>query len=354
MKVILVLAISLFFSVSLVAKESPEYLLKYLPESMLFFEAGKIRHYNKPELGASRKYSKELRSSTTWASVYIYDQGFENISQKIVEKSYEKAYQDVKAFYSQAIRIDENRGSWNLKLNKSRNMKINYAWFEIAKGGGSKISTYLFVAGDDHYIYKIRISSEKLNKNKFPNETLPSKKISAGPEIIYFVEGILESIDSKLNGALDEDLETPDVPSLEGKVVMSRHQLDSLARVVESIAAAALIGMISGEELFTSSWKAELIMARDPNKMKQAQRMADTGLLPEFLEGISYQSQLMSMTNKLWNSWSANKRAEFIDTLNEKVETYHNIRATPEVWIQLNKGDGVDEYVYPLSFDLLP
>jgi len=205
MKSLFVLTISLILSIGLVAKESPEYLLENLPESMLFFEAGKITLYDKPELGASRKYSKELRSSTAWASVYIFDQGFKNISQEIIEKSYEMAYQNIITFYNKAIRIDENKGSLNLKLNESKNIKINYAWFKIVKGDSSKISTYLFVTGDDHYIYKIRISSKKLNKNEFPIETLPSKKISAGPDIIYFVEGILESIDSKLNGTLDED-----------------------------------------------------------------------------------------------------------------------------------------------------
>jgi len=154
--------------------------------------------------------------------------------------------------------------------------------------------------------------------------------------------------------AIDKDLENPDIPSLEVRLLINKRQLDSLATVIQSIIRAGFTGQIAGEDFFTSLQAATATIARDPNMVKQAKRMADTGLVPEFLEGLPYQSQLMAITNELWSSWSADEQNEFINALDAKVEAYKKIHNTPEGWIALNKGDDLDEYVYPLSLDLLP
>ncbi len=154
--------------------------------------------------------------------------------------------------------------------------------------------------------------------------------------------------------AIDKDLENPDIPSLEVRLLINKRQLDSLATVIQSIITAGFTGQIGGEDFFTSLQAATATIARDPNMVKQAKRMADTGLVPEFLEGLPYQSQLMAITNELWSSWGADEQMEFINALSAKIEAYRKIHNTPEGWIALNKGDDIDEYVYPLSLDLLP
>jgi len=198
MKLLFILAISLILNIGSFAKESPEYLLEMLPAKIDSFKTGKIILYDKSELGASRVYREVSSSGTSWATVYIYDQGFENISQKTVEKSYEMAYQDIKTFYNQAVFLDEDKKSWNLKLNKSRNVKINYAWFDMVKDDGTRISTYLFVTGDNHYIYKIRISSV-LNKdmNEYLDEILSLKENHPDQKMIKFVNDVLTSLVGK-------------------------------------------------------------------------------------------------------------------------------------------------------------
>ncbi len=154
--------------------------------------------------------------------------------------------------------------------------------------------------------------------------------------------------------AIDKDLENPDIPSLEVRLLINKQQLDSLATVIKSIIRAGFTGQIGGEDFFTSLQAATATIARDPNMVKQAKRMADTGLVPEFLEGLPYQSQLMAISNELWSSWSADEQSEFINALDAKVEAYKKIHDTPEGWIPLNKGDDIDKYVYPISLDLLP
>ena len=154
--------------------------------------------------------------------------------------------------------------------------------------------------------------------------------------------------------SIDKDLENPDIPSLEVRLLINKRQLDSLANVLQSISQAGLAGQIAGEDFFTSLQAATATIARDPNMVKQAKYMADTGLVPEFLDGLPYQSQLMAITNELWSSWSAAEQIEFTNALDAKIEAYKKIHNTPEGWIPLNKGDDIDEYVYPLSLDLLP
>ncbi|WP_415407904.1 hypothetical protein ACLHDG_05060 [Sulfurovum sp. CS9] len=154
--------------------------------------------------------------------------------------------------------------------------------------------------------------------------------------------------------AIDKDLENPDIPSLEVRLLINKRQLDSLATVIQSIIRAGFTGQIAGEDFFTSLQAATATIARDPNMVKQAKRMVDTGLVPEFLEGLPYYSRLMAITNEMWSGWGADEQNEFINDLDAKVEAYRKIHNTPEGWIALNKGDDIDEYVYPLSLDLLP
>ena len=127
-----------------------------------------------------------------------------------------------------------------------------------------------------------------------------------------------------------------------------------ISRQSYTMSIASAEGQISGDDFFTSLQAATATIARDPNMIKHSIKMADTGLIPEFLIGLPYQSQLMAIDNELWASWSADEQNEFINALNAKVEAYRTIHDTPDGWIPLNKGDDIDEYVYPLSLDLLP
>jgi hypothetical protein len=154
--------------------------------------------------------------------------------------------------------------------------------------------------------------------------------------------------------AIDKDLEDPEVPSMEVRVLINKRQLDSLATVLKAILKAGFSGQITGEDFFTSLQAAAATIARDPNMIKQAKTMAETGLVPEFLVGLPYKSKLMSMNNEYWNSLSADEQSNDINMLDAKLEAYKQIHDSPEGWIALNKGDDKDEYVYPLSLDLLP
>ena len=154
--------------------------------------------------------------------------------------------------------------------------------------------------------------------------------------------------------AIDKDLIEPAIPSMEVRLLINKRQLSDLKVVLSGVMNAGRQGMISGDDFFDALQTTLGAAARDANLIKNAKSLAKAGLLPEFLIGLPYKSRLMDMSNELWASWSLDEQDEFLNDLEAKIETYQNIHDRPDGWIALNKGDDPDEFVFPISMELLP
>lgn len=154
--------------------------------------------------------------------------------------------------------------------------------------------------------------------------------------------------------AIDKDLLDPSIQSMDVRVLINKSDLDSLKTVLSATIAAGRRGQIGGEKFFNSLQATAATLTRNPEQIKNAGSFADAGLLPEFLIGLPYKSQLMAMTNDLWASWSNDDQDGFLKDLEAKVRLYSNIHDTPEGWILLHKGDDPNEAVYPISLEMLP
>jgi hypothetical protein len=154
--------------------------------------------------------------------------------------------------------------------------------------------------------------------------------------------------------ATDKDLVDPAISSLEVRLLINKRQLDSLKTVLTSVMAAGRRGQVGGDDFFNALQATAATAARDPNLIKNAKIMAETGLIPEFLVGLPYRSKLMAMSNQLWGSWSVDEQDEFLNELDAKIKAYEVIHDRPEGWIALNQGDDPDQHVYPVSLELLP
>lgn len=152
----------------------------------------------------------------------------------------------------------------------------------------------------------------------------------------------------------DKDLLTTDIQSLEVRLLINKQQLDSLRETLKTILAAGRKGQISGDDFFSSLQAAAATTARDPEMIKRAKSLAQSGLVPEFLVGLPYKSRIMDMTNELWSSWSVDEQDMFLADLEARIMAYETIHDGPEGWVQLNKSDDPSEYVYPVSLELLP
>ena len=152
--------------------------------------------------------------------------------------------------------------------------------------------------------------------------------------------------------AVDKDLIDPSIQALDVRLLINKRQLDSLKTVLGQVINAGRRGQIGGESFFTALQATVAMAARNPEQIKNAASMKD--LIPEFLDGLPYQSKLMAMSNDLWASWSTDEQDEFIRELDAKIQYYAAIHDTPGGWIQLNKGDDPDEAVYPIDINMLP
>lgn len=154
--------------------------------------------------------------------------------------------------------------------------------------------------------------------------------------------------------ATDKDLINPEIQAMEVRLLITKQQLDSLNTILKEVMAAGRRGQSGGEDFFTTLQATSAMASRDPNLIKNAKTIADTGLVPEFLSGLPYQSKLMSMNNDLWMSWSIDEQDEFLNELESKIQAYQSIHDRPGGWVALSPGDDPDEHVYPVSLELLP
>jgi hypothetical protein len=141
---------------------------------------------------------------------------------------------------------------------------------------------------------------------------------------------------------------------MEVRLLINKRQLASLQTVLKDVMAAGRKGQVSGGDFFDMLQATTATAAREPDQIKNAKSMAQSGLVPEFLVGLPYKSQLMDMTNELWGSWSLDEQNDFLDAVDAKIKAYQTIHDSPEGWIALNKGDDPGDHVYPINLSLLP
>ena len=200
------------------------------------------------------------------------------------------------------------------------------------------------------------------------SKTAPAKTASAKPEGQALANAALKAALVQWVGSqagaqaprdvvawvTDKDLLATDIQSLEVRLLINKRQLDSLRETLKTILAAGRKGQISGEDFFSSLQAAAAATARDPEMIKRAKSLSQSGLIPEFLTGLPYKSRIMDMNNELWSSWSVDEQDMFLADLEARIMAYETIHDGPEGWVRLNKSDDPSEYVYPISLELLP
>jgi hypothetical protein len=153
---------------------------------------------------------------------------------------------------------------------------------------------------------------------------------------------------------VDKDLTDIARQSLDVRLLINKRQIDSLAILLRDIITAGRRGQISGDDFFTSLQAASAVASRDPDLLKTARSLGQSGLIPDFLSGLPYHSRLMDMSNELWASWSPDEQDSFLNELDARTRAYRALHDNPHGWVPLNEGADADENVYPIPLDLLP
>ena len=154
----------------------------------------------------------------------------------------------------------------------------------------------------------------------------------------------------------DRDFVKSNIPTAEVRVLLTKAQLSDLSDVVKKISDAANSGLISSDDMFKQLRSVAAAMGQDPNKIKQgtSTKIAELGLLGEYLDGIPYKSQVTGIDEETWKSMGGQQQEKFIIDLQKKLRLYQTYNADVDRWISLSEGSDPKDNVYPVSLEALP
>jgi serine/threonine-protein kinase PpkA len=156
--------------------------------------------------------------------------------------------------------------------------------------------------------------------------------------------------------ASDRDFANPSVAAFTVRLLLSKNQLSDLQRTMQATVTALDAGQIEPGDFFNQLRSAATAMGRDPNQVGQGQarNLADSGLMGEYLEGLPYQSRIMSLSEDDWARMSVGEQQAIIDDASSKIRLYQRFHDDSDRWIALNQGDDPGDWVYPVPLDALP
>jgi serine/threonine-protein kinase PpkA len=152
------------------------------------------------------------------------------------------------------------------------------------------------------------------------------------------------------------DIADPAIKTLEVRVLITKNQLSNLQETLEAIFEAGERTTMSAKDFFAQLRGAAAALARDPDKISapQVRRLADVGLVGEWLDDLPYTSQVMNLTEARWLSRSYAQQQEVLDVIEEKIRLYRRIHDDTDRWIDLSGRASKGESVTTIPLDALP
>ena len=135
-----------------------------------------------------------------------------------------------------------------------------------------------------------------------------------------------------------------------------KNELSNLQAAVKEVADAALKGMTSPDTFFQQISLAAARFSRDPEaaKGKKGAKLADLGLLGEYMDGLPYRSDILNLDQDAWRAMSAGEQEALIRSLNRKLRLYQIYNADNDRWVKLAEGGDPKDDVYPVPLEAMP
>ncbi|CAO3376478.1 vWA domain-containing protein [Azospirillum argentinense] len=156
--------------------------------------------------------------------------------------------------------------------------------------------------------------------------------------------------------ASDRDFRKPDIASFSVRVLLTKNQLSDLQTTLRKVVEAGERGQIDPGDFFNQLRSAAAAMGRDPNRIAQgkARNLEETGLMGEYLEGLPYQSRIMSIDPDGWARMGVGEQQAIIDDVKSKVALYQRFHDDVDRWVALHDQASAGDAVYPVPLDSLP
>ena len=153
---------------------------------------------------------------------------------------------------------------------------------------------------------------------------------------------------------MDRDPVYPVDRSLDVRVLITREQLSSLATALNQVRDALKQAEVSQAQFFEALQSIAGQAMKRPEDLAQATRLADTGLLPAFVETLPYRSEILALSDEMFASMTAEQRSQLEWSIVAKLEQYRAINEQVDAWFRMNEGDPDRAMMYPLHLDYLP
>lgn len=153
---------------------------------------------------------------------------------------------------------------------------------------------------------------------------------------------------------MDRDLVNPADRALDVRVLVTRDQLSSLAQSLDQVVQALMRAEVTQAQFFEALQSVSGQTMKRPEGISDAPKLADAGLLPAFIQSLPYKSDILSLTDEMFASMTAEQRSQLEWSILAKLEQYRTINEQVDAWFRLNDTDADSELVYPLHLDYLP
>ncbi|MAU62610.1 MAG: serine/threonine protein kinase [Parvibaculum sp.] len=154
--------------------------------------------------------------------------------------------------------------------------------------------------------------------------------------------------------AADRDLENPALATFDVRVLLSRNQLSDLTLALRTILETAERTRMTPRDFFSQLQTAAALLSRTPDQVGSVKRLAQVGIIGEYLEDLPYRSRILEVTEDDWLSWGFDRQREFLDELRQKIELYERLSDEVTLWVALDGGRIPGDAVYPVSLSSLP
>lgn len=154
----------------------------------------------------------------------------------------------------------------------------------------------------------------------------------------------------------DRDLVKQNIPTTDVRVLLTKAQLSDLSDIMKEILNAANEGLISPSEMFSRLRSVAATMGADPNQLQQknSTKLAELGVMGEYLEDLPYQSEVLNLDEETWKGWDGLAQEKFIRNVSTKLRHYQRYNADVDRWVKLTASADARDDVYPVPLEMMP
>jgi hypothetical protein len=197
-------------------------------------------------------------------------------------------------------------------------------------------------------------SADTVTAQEAPDDTLESVSALWNAALVEYVGKQARPPKDVVAWAMDRDLVNPADRALEVRVLVNREQLNTLAQSLEMVVQGLMRADITQGEFFEALQGVAGQTMKNPEAIGQGATLAETGLLPAFVQSLPYRSDILALNDEMFSSMTAQQRADLEYSVLAKLEQYRAINEQVDAWFALSEDDRESARVYPLHIDYLP